>query len=405
VSGPGEQWGIGAFVGYSYGGSFTNCLWEKREGMTVTTDRCQDLTSERMKDAEFIGLNGWAENPSWVIDDGKDYPRLAWEGTAGAPIPVPIIDWLVGAGTVEAPYEIETIDQLSFLSAANTLWDKHFILTSDLDCSGVEFGRIGVSQGTGFSGHFDGAYHIIRNLNLGSAASNHKYLGLFGYVHERGSVTQLIIDNVRVSCGAFSGPVGAVAGQNYGHISNCGVTGSLNCGDGSWMVGGLAGGNQGTIEACLADVAVGAGDEVGSIGGLAGANYGSIANSYASGSVDAGRSVKRIGGLAGNSRFGSSVNCYASSEVTRLSADPAAYTTIGGLLGDASSASTIVSCYYLGRKNYLGKQLSDEQMKAQASFIGWDFVDESENGTEDLWWILEGEDFPRLMWELIGANQ
>ena len=30
---------------------------------------------------------------------------------------------------------------------------------------------------------------------------------------------------------------------------------------------------------------------------------------------------------------------------------------------------------------------------------GWDFVDETENGTEDIWWILEGQDYPRLSWE------
>ena len=31
---------------------------------------------------------------------------------------------------------------------------------------------------------------------------------------------------------------------------------------------------------------------------------------------------------------------------------------------------------------------------------GWDFVDETENGTDDTWWILEGQDYPRLWWEL-----
>ena len=26
-------------------------------------------------------------------------------------------------------------------------------------------------------------------------------------------------------------------------------------------------------------------------------------------------------------------------------------------------------------------------------------VDETENGTEDIWWIVEGQDYPRLWWE------
>ena len=30
---------------------------------------------------------------------------------------------------------------------------------------------------------------------------------------------------------------------------------------------------------------------------------------------------------------------------------------------------------------------------------GWDLVDETANGTEDIWWILEGQDYPRLWWE------
>lgn len=32
---------------------------------------------------------------------------------------------------------------------------------------------------------------------------------------------------------------------------------------------------------------------------------------------------------------------------------------------------------------------------------GWDFVGETANGTEDIWWILEGKDHPRLWWEPI----
>ncbi len=35
---------------------------------------------------------------------------------------------------------------------------------------------------------------------------------------------------------------------------------------------------------------------------------------------------------------------------------------------------------------------------------GWDFVVEKANGTEDIWWILEGKDYPRLSWELMPAN-
>jgi hypothetical protein len=31
---------------------------------------------------------------------------------------------------------------------------------------------------------------------------------------------------------------------------------------------------------------------------------------------------------------------------------------------------------------------------------GWDFVGETPHGPADIWWILEGKDYPRLRWEL-----
>jgi hypothetical protein len=43
------------------------------------------------------------------------------------------------------------------------------------------------------------------------------------------------------------------------------------------------------------------------------------------------------------------------------------------------------------------------EMQTAKTFLdaGWDFVDEIDNGTEDIWWILEGQDYPRLWWEEI----
>ena len=40
-------------------------------------------------------------------------------------------------------------------------------------------------------------------------------------------------------------------------------------------------------------------------------------------------------------------------------------------------------------------------MQSSATFIaaGWDFSDETDNGTADLSWMDEGMDYPRLWWE------
>ena len=48
-----------------------------------------------------------------------------------------------------------------------------------------------------------------------------------------------------------------------------------------------------------------------------------------------------------------------------------------------------------------GTGLTTAEMQMQSTFTdsGWDFVDEIVNGTEDIWWIDEGQDYPRLWWE------
>jgi hypothetical protein len=49
-----------------------------------------------------------------------------------------------------------------------------------------------------------------------------------------------------------------------------------------------------------------------------------------------------------------------------------------------------------------GTGLTTAKMRTGSTFLqaGWDFLDETGNGTEDIWWILEGRDSPRLWWEL-----
>ena len=46
-----------------------------------------------------------------------------------------------------------------------------------------------------------------------------------------------------------------------------------------------------------------------------------------------------------------------------------------------------------------GKTTAEMQTAKTFLDAGWDFVGETANGTEDLWWILEGKDYPRLWWE------
>ena len=45
-----------------------------------------------------------------------------------------------------------------------------------------------------------------------------------------------------------------------------------------------------------------------------------------------------------------------------------------------------------------GTGLITVEMQAAGTFLeaSWDFMDETASGTEDIWWILEDKDHPRL---------
>jgi hypothetical protein len=45
----------------------------------------------------------------------------------------------------------------------------------------------------------------------------------------------------------------------------------------------------------------------------------------------------------------------------------------------------------LGGDNPNGKTTSEMQTASTFLEAGWDFVDETANGTDDIWWILAGQ--------------
>jgi len=49
----------------------------------------------------------------------------------------------------------------------------------------------------------------------------------------------------------------------------------------------------------------------------------------------------------------------------------------------------------------IGKTTAEMQTENTFTGAGWDFMNETDNGTEDIWWIDEGKYYPRLWWELI----
>jgi len=70
-------------------------------------------------------------------------------------------------------------------------------------------------------------------------------------------------------------------------------------------------------------------------------------------------------------------------------------------VGFNSSGTINNSCYFPVTEpdNGLGTMLTDAQMKQQKSFIGWDFIGETVNGPNDVWWINESVSYPKLYWQ------
>ncbi len=399
-----------------------------------------------------------------------------------------------GNGTAQDPYRIATAADLIALGETPPDYDKHFLLTADLDLDPSlpgrkVFDKAVIAPGaisdegvrfvkTPFTGFFDGAGHSISHLVIAGRV----YLGLFGKLESK--ITNLRLEAVEVK--GTSDFVGALVGCNQGEIRDCLSTGSVT--GGGWGVGGLVGINWYTIgnshSACTVT-----GTYSGSpwiynayaVGGLAGHNEGTVTNSSSGGSVsgpaevgglvgwndddgDIGRCYSyatvignhNVGGLVGLNAAGDVSRCYSTAAVSgdqyvgglagASDGDISnCYSTaavkgneyVGGLVGsndkDEGGRGRVLGSYSMGvvsGQKYVGGLVGSGQGTAASSFwdvdasgqttsvggigkkttdmrtaatflaAGWDFVGETANGTEDIWWIDEGKDYPRLWWEL-----
>jgi filamentous hemagglutinin family protein len=195
-----------------------------------------------------------------------------------------------------------------------------------------DFGGIGTAAHP-FTGQFDGMGHLPADLHISGAANT----GLFGVIGKSGIVRNFTLaDGVATSS---QGPVGLLAGINYGRMVNVGATGTIqstdNTGNTGTMAGGLVGENFGRIEQSWAGVHI---DGAGELGGLVGRNDGSVDRSFAIGAITAG-AQSTVGGLVGKNN----------GSITRSYADEALSggATIGGLVG--SNAGAIRQSYAASR--------------------------------------------------------
>ena len=439
---------VGGLIGMG-GGAFVS-YWDTQTSGLSTSSSGTGMTTVEMQTANTFA--GWGADSVWTIDEGKDYPRLWWEGKLGETITTPSpLEAAAGSGTELDPYLIFTPEELNVIGQFPSAWSQHFKLMADIDLgnyTGETFNIIG-RLGWPFSGVFDGNGKKISKFSYTSEFAN--AVGLFGYLGDNAHIRDLGLIDPIVDAGTGSA-VGSLVGVLTGEatLSNCfaeggSVTGNLYVGGlvgenwstiihchssssvfGNTGVGGLAGIHSDTITNCHASGSVSGSDNV---GGLAGSSKGTITDAYATASVsgvsNAGGLVGRhlgqgaiencyamgnilgdanVGGLVGrNIQQGIITQCYSRGSVTGT-------TSVGGLVG-VGSATSVISSFWDTRSSGqtisaggAGKDTAEMQIASTFLDVGWDFMVETENGTDDIWWILEGQDYPRLWWELLPKN-
>jgi hypothetical protein len=259
------------------GGLVIDCFWNTDFSGIYASAGGRGLSTPEMMDVQVYSLNGWGDDPNWVLQPGSDFPRLAWEGTPGAPIPTPNIDWFEGTGAPDDPYLVATGEQLALMGTASVLWDKEFVLTRDVVVAGLDVLRIGLCPGTDFTGTFDGAGHAVRGLAMDTSRYPALFpVGLFGHVAPQGRIHDLVVENAAVQCGRDSSRIGILAGVNDGTITGCFTSGNVFGGNRNECIGAMVGFNRGTITACDSTACVSAGSGSCYVGGLVGLDNGYV---------------------------------------------------------------------------------------------------------------------------------
>jgi hypothetical protein len=381
---------VGGLIGWNSHVVYLS-YWDTQASTQNISAAGKGKTTAQMQTIETF--KGWGYDRQWTLDEGRDYPRLVWEGQPG----IPIVDlpraYDRGTGEPNDPYQIWTAEQLVDVGWHQADFDKCFALMADVDLRAIDPDRI-IPIGTNvlpFTGVFDGRGYEVQNLRL--ALAGETYIGLFGYVGRPGKAPYPLpgtVENLRLVDVEISGGtcVGGLVGWNGGTVLSCSVTGRV---EGTIRyAGGLVGSNMGTISSTCSTVAVTGSDDA---GGLIGSNGGTVSWSYSMGSVAA--TGASAGGLTG-SNSGTVSGSYSTDSVTGGK-------DVGGLVGHNSFGS-VNNCYFLasadggGPDNKQGTPLTMAQMRKQSSFIGWDFVGETINGDKDIWCMPLG-DYPRLAWE------
>ena len=243
-------------------------------------------------------------------------------------------------------------------------------LTADIDLTGKGWTPIGTDYDNSYTGTFDGGGHTIMGLTV---TTNDQYAGLFGYLGDAGTVKNVVMDGIQITCNRRLGSAGGVAGfSRGGTIENCSVSGSVS---GTMRAGGVVGvQREASITGCSSSATV---KGLAYAGGVAGeTNSGATMTAcYATGNVTIEIDpINNIlgGGLVGFNAGSSVLACYATGNVTSTGSSTG-NVSIGGFLG--GNYTTVTACYWKNNHEqgigYNKEGIAPEATKVDGSVVTW----------------------------------
>ena len=241
-------------------------------------------------------------------------------------------------------------------------------LTADIDLTGKDWSPIGTNFYNSYTGTFDGGGHTIMGLTV---TTNDQYVGLFGRLGKAGTVKNVVMDGIQITCNHRLGYAGGVAGFSWGGtIENCSVSGSVS---GTICAGGVVGIQwEASITGCSSSATVKGMVQVGGVAGETNSGA-TMAACYATGNVTIEIDpINNIlgGGLVGFNAGSSVLACYATGNVTSTGSSTG-NVYIGGFLG--GNYTTVTACYWKNNHEQgIGyNKKSTEATKVDGSVVTW----------------------------------
>ena len=238
-------------------------------------------------------------------------------------------------------------------------------LTADIDLTGKDWTPIGTNFYNSYTGTFDGGGHTIMGLTV---TTNDQYVGLFGRLGKAGTVKNVVMDGIQITCNHRLGYAGGVAGFSWGGtIENCSVSGSVS---GTICAGGVVGIQwEASITGCSSSATVKGMVQVGGVAGETNSGA-TMAACYATGNVTIEIDpINNIlgGGLVGFNAGSSVLACYATGNVTSTGSSTG-NVYIGGFLG--GNYTTVTACYWKNNQER-GYKTAPESTKVDGTYVTW----------------------------------